>query len=391
MKLAVISHKVCWRAADSPSGFATDGGFPMQIKAISELFDETKVVVPCEETEEPDGISFLDGKNLEVTPLSVPKGKDFVRKLDIPFWIMRNGWKIWREVRLSDAVHAPIPGDVGTIGMLFALLLRKPLFVRHCGNWMVQRTAAEAFWKWSMERFAGGRNVMMATGGADNAPSSRNANIKWIFSTSLSRNEIRNAAARQFPADGKLKLITACRLEKRKGVEVVIESLPLILQKFPGATLDVVGGGSLLNELKARAKKLNLEDKVRFHGKVEQARVIALMKQAHVFCFPTSASEGFPKVVLEALACGLPVLTTKVSVLPKLIGNGGGILLDAPTGERIAEAVEKICLNSEAYNQMSVRAVAAAQQYSLENWRDFIGETLRDAWKVSSLSSTVQG
>ena len=51
--------------------------------------------------------------------------------------------------------------------MLFAFVLRKPLFVRHCGNWFVQTTAAEHFWKWFMVRFAGGRNVMIATGGDD--------------------------------------------------------------------------------------------------------------------------------------------------------------------------------------------------------------------------------
>jgi glycosyltransferase involved in cell wall biosynthesis len=387
MKLAIISHKLCWPSPDSPTRYATDGGFPLQIKAISELFDETRVVVPCEAAENPGGTSPLDGRNLQICPLSVPKGTGLVRKLDIPFWLARNGWKIWREVRHSDAVHAPIPGDVGTIGMIFALLLRKPLFVRHCGNWMMQRTAAETFWKWMMERFAGGRNVMLATGGADDAPSSRNQNIKWIFSTSLTQSEIRLSAAREISADGRLKLITACRLEKRKGVETVIESLPLILQKFPGATLDVVGGGSLLSELKTRAKNLNLEDKITFHGKVQQAQVIALMKVADVFCFPTTASEGFPKVVLEALACGLPILTTKVSVLPKLV-SGGGVLLDEATSEAVAAAVEKICLRPEEYKKMSARAVAAAQQYSLENWRDFIGETLRNSWQVSSLSSS---
>lgn len=386
MKLAVISHKICWRSPASPSGFVTDGGFPMQIKAISELFDETKVVVPCETGGNSDGASALDGKNLQITPLRVPKGAGLRRKMDFPRWLAGNGWKIWREVKNADAVHTPIPGDVGTIGMLFALLLRKPLFVRHCGNWMVQKTAAEAFWKWSMERFAGGRNVMLATGGAVDAPSNRNANIKWIFSTSLAAAEIRNAAPRQFPADGKLKLIAACRLEKRKGVETIIESLPLILEKFPGANLDVVGGGSLLNKLKKLAQKLNLEDKIRFHGKVAQPEVIALMKQAHVFCFPTSASEGFPKVVLEALACGLPVITTKVSVLPQLIKNGGGILLDEPTSRAVSAAIEQICSDRNQYCRMSAAAVSVAQSYTLENWRDFIGENLRQAWRVSTLS-----
>jgi glycosyltransferase involved in cell wall biosynthesis len=390
MKLAVISHKVCWHASNSQSGFSTDGGFPLQIKAISELFDETRVVVPCEETETPIGISPLVGKNLQVSNLSVPRGIGFARKLDIPFWLLRNGWKIWNEVKKSDAVHAPIPGDVGTIGMLFALLLRKRLFVRHCGNWFVQRTAAETFWKWSIERFAGGRNVMMATGGADSPPSIRNKNVKWIFSTSLSSEEILSSIPHKFPADGKLKLITACRLEERKGVDLVIESLPLILKQFPKATLDIVGGGSLLAELRNRVNEMNLVSKVTFHGKVEHSKVINLMKKADIFCFPTSASEGFPKVVLEALACGLPVLTTKVSVLPKLIGNGCGILLEAATKENVAAGVSSICESAKVYEEMSESAVAAASQYSLENWSYLIGESLRESWQVSSLISAAE-
>ena len=122
----------------------------------------------------------------------------------------------------------------------------------------------------------------------------------------------------------------------------MIESLPLILKDFPKATLDIVGGGSLEKKLKEQVDNLGSEENVKFHGKVAQSKVIELMKQAHVFCFPTSASEGFPKVVIEALACGLPVITTKVSVLPQLIGNGCGVLLDKPTSENVAEAIRNI-------------------------------------------------
>ena len=46
MKLAVFSHKLCWPSAASPSGYATDGGFPLQMQTLSELFDATTLVVP---------------------------------------------------------------------------------------------------------------------------------------------------------------------------------------------------------------------------------------------------------------------------------------------------------------------------------------------------------
>lgn len=387
MRLAVVSHKICWKSEESPSGYVTDGGFPFQMEAISELFSETFLAVPCEKSPAPKGLSPLTGKNLKVIPLSVPQGQGLRRKISMLPWLLKNSAIIWREVGQADAVHTPIPGDVGTIGMFFALIRRKPLFVRHCGNWLIQRTTAEVFWKWCMERFAGGKNVMFATGGTENAPSERNPAIKWIFSTSLRNNELETAKTSQFPVDGKLRLITACRLEKRKGVDVVIDSLPLILEKFPNAVLDVVGDGSLLNKLKDQAETLDLKEKINFHGKVNHSEVIKLMKQANIFCFPTTASEGFPKVVIEALACGLPVVTTKVSVLPQLIGQGGGILLKEAKSEDLTEAVVDICSNSERFDQISSKAIKTAKQYSLESWRDFIGENLRQGWNVSSLSS----
>lgn len=358
----------------------------MQIRAISELFDETRVVVPCEPVAERNGLSPLVGKNLYVSPLSVPRGSDLRRKIHMPFWLIRNGLRIWREIRDADAVHAPIPGDVGTIGMLVALCLRKPLFVRHCGNWFVRRTAAESFWKWAMERFAGGRNVMLATGGSDDEPSSKNANIKWIFSTSLTRGEIERAVPRTISGDGRLNLIIACRQERGKGTDIVLEALVRLQRRFPGARLDVVGDGSFLGELQSRAKALRIEEKVTFHGKVQPKRVLELLRDAHVFCYPTE-SEGFPKVVLEALASGLPVITTRVSVLPKLINESCGVLIDQPTASHLAAAVETVGSDPRRYRRMSENAIAVARSYSLESWRDSIGNILRRSWEVPALSS----
>jgi glycosyltransferase involved in cell wall biosynthesis len=387
MKLAVVSHKLCWKMPGTGEDYRTDGGFPLQIKAISELFDETRLVVPCESARDDQGLSPLIGNSLSVVPLSVPKGTDLRRKLDLPFWLAKNTRRIWSEIRRADAVHAPIPGDVGTIGILFALVQRKLLFVRHCGNWMVQRTAAEVFWRWIMERFAGGRNVMLATGGSEAAPSRKNPHVRWIFSTSLSRSEIEEAAPRPFPVNKELKLLVACRLEKNKGVETVIESFPRIIEKFPRATLEIIGGGSLLKELQSRADSQKLNNRIKFYGKIEQKRVLQIMRRAHVFCFPTQASEGFPKVVIEALACGLPVITTRVSVLPHLIDKKCGILLREPSAENLARAVSEIFAEPENYEALSANAIAAAREFTLENWRRDIGETLKQSWGVESLAN----
>jgi glycosyltransferase involved in cell wall biosynthesis len=381
MKLAVISHKACWLCESSPTGYATDGGFPFQMCALSQLFDETRLIVPCASQNKAEGEIHLTGNNLSVVPLSVPKGSDLKRKLQFPFWLAVNFPKIFREVWRADAVHAAIPGDVGTIGMLLAYLLRKPLFVRHCGNWLVQATSAERFWIWFMEKAAGGRNVMLATGGSAAPPSKRNENIRWIFSTSLTNNELSLYAAKreQKPLD-RVRLIITCRQEMEKGTGVVIESLPLILKEFPNTTLDVVGDGIALDEFRQLSEQTRQSNRVTFHGKVNHETVLALLKQADIFCYPTRASEGFPKAVLEALACGLPVVTTRVSVLPQLIENGCGVLIDKATPKALAVGVREVLTSDEGYAKMSLRAVETARQFSLESWRDSIGALLREAW-----------
>src|SRR5262245_39562788 len=214
-KLVVFSHKPCWPSAESPSGFATDGGFPFQMRALSELFESTTLLVPCRAVAERQGEIPLTGNNLSIVPLTAPLGAGQSRKLGLLWWLMRNGWTLLREAIRADLIHSPIPGDIGTFGMLLAVALRKPLFVRHCGNWEFQRTVAERFWRRFMERYAGGRNLMLATGGAAAAPSPRNGAIRWIFSTSLTREEIANCRTARRPLNrGEARLIMVSRQEK---------------------------------------------------------------------------------------------------------------------------------------------------------------------------------
>ena len=381
MKLAVISHKTCWLCASSQTGYATDGGFPFQMRVLSQLFDETRLIVPCDSQNKAEGEIHLTGNNLSIVPLSVPKGSDLKRKMQFPFWLAKNFPTIFREVLRADAVHAPIPGDVGTIGMLLAYALRKPLFVRHCGNWTIQTTAAERFWKWFMEKTTGGRNVMLATGGNDEPPSKRNKNVSWIFSTSLTNEELSLYATerKQKPRDH-VRLIISCRQETEKGTGVVIESLPLILKEFPNAMLDVVGDGASLIEFKRLSERLGQSSRITFHGKVNHEKVLSLLKQADVFCYPTWASEGFPKAVLEALACGLPVVTTRVSVLPQLIEKGCGVLIDEATPIALVSGVREVLASDDGYVAMSAKAVETAKQFSLEAWRDTLGALLYETW-----------
>jgi glycosyltransferase involved in cell wall biosynthesis len=156
--------------------------------------------------------------------------------------------------------------------------------------------------------------------------------------------------------------------------------LPLILQHQPDATLDIVGDGVARPALERLAEHLAVADRVTFHGNVSHDGVLRLLQEADLFCYPTRASEGFPKVVLEAMACGIPVITTRVSVLPSLLGMGAGYLLDSGSATALSDAVRNCLTDRDRYRAMSEQAVETARQYSLEQWRNRIGDSLRAAW-----------
>lgn len=352
----------------------------MQMRAISELFESTCLVVPSAQRADPMGEAILSGNNLRVAPLMPPYGRGGSRKALFPAWILANLPTVMREVRRADAIHAPIPGDIGTLGMLVARLARKPLFVRHCGNWFGPRTKAERFWRWYMEEKARPRDVMLATGHSDTIPSAHNERLKWIFSTSLTEGQLQTLAKERTLRNPKgPRLAFVGRLEHKKGLGDALEAMPLLLKDHPGTQLDVMGAGSAEADFKRHADSLGIAHAVTFHGKVRHAEVMANLGNADVFVFPTAASEGFPKAVLEALACGLPVVTTGVSALPKLVA-GCGHVVEPVSAETIARAVADCVASPDRYTELSRRALEAARPFSLENWRDTIGGHLRAAW-----------
>ena len=382
MKLVVVSHKPCWPSAESPSGYATDGGFPAQMRVISELFDQTTLVVPVYTVPAPESTMPLAGHNLSVFPLDLPRGVGQTRRWSLIPWIPRNLPRIWRAVHRAEAVHTPIPGDIGLFGVLFSLLQRKRLFIRHCGAWHRSDRFILRLYIWLLERIAGEKNVVFATGGDEQAPSQRNPAIRWIFSTTMSAVDMKAIPPKEpwHRDHGPLRLITVARQEPGKNTDQTIRALPALLEHYPDVMLDVVGNGTALPALKQLATELRLSERVIFHGYLNREGVMNALSRSHIFCFPTE-SEGFPKAVHEALAWGLPVVSTPVSVLSSLISDQNGILLDDTEPETIAAAVKSLMADELRLAEMVRNTQATAQKYSLECWRDSIGETLRAAWK----------
>jgi glycosyltransferase involved in cell wall biosynthesis len=361
--------------------FAATGGFAHQVKAIAWLFDATRVALPVPSETAPENLTPISGPGISVVPLSEPAGHGWLRKLAVLPWTLRNGAAIARELRAADAVHTPVPGDVGAITLLMTLLQKKPLFVRHCGTWGDRSTIANRFMAWLLPRIAGGRVVVMATGGGPEPPDPGNAAIEWIFATSLSEAEYEELApAEPWVPSSPLRLVTVGRVTRGKNALACVEALPRIRRAAPEARLTVVGDGPFKGELSRRAAELGVADVIELTGNLTHDAVMEVLRYSHLFLFPTRVAEGFPKAVLEAMASGLPVVASRVSVLPHLLGDGHGVLLDGSRAADVADAALDLIADPGRMAAIGAKARARAADYTLERWRDLIGERLERAW-----------
>ena len=114
-----------------------------------------------------------------------------------------------------------------------------------------------------------------------------------------------------------------------------------------------------------------MENVVRFLGPVPEADLPALYAGAAVFVFP-SLYEGFGLPVLEAMACGTPVITSNTSSLPEVVGEAG-ILIDPRDVRALAEAVERVLADERLRAELRAKGVERARQFT---WEKTARETL---------------
>ncbi len=176
--------------------------------------------------------------------------------------------------------------------------------------------------------------------------------------------------------------ITVGRLNKGKNVSLLIDAL-----KGVEANMWIIGDGPLREYLKSKIEKDGLSDRVKLLG--VQKNPFKFLAKADCFVFG-SLHEGFPNVLLEALACGLPVISTNCQggvrelLAPKTESSGSrkieigeyGILVPVNNTDKMREAMKLIIKRSDIRNKLTEKAKKRAEDFNIEkiikNWEELI-------------------
>jgi len=161
---------------------------------------------------------------------------------------------------------------------------------------------------------------------------------------------------------GGTRLLCHGRVDRRKGVLDLLEAMPAIRRAVPGTTLVVSGVGPDLAEARARAERPDLAGPVTFTGYVAYDQVPHVYAGADVFVSPTYA-EGFSNTILEAMACGVPVVATRsVGVVDCIRDGENGLLVDVGDIPALAQACTLALLDRRCAARLRHTALTDARE-----------------------------
>lgn len=142
------------------------------------------------------------------------------------------------------------------------------------------------------------------------------------------------------------KIITfSGRLVERKGIHILLRSFAMVIKKHEDIPLIILGGGYLEKDLKDQSHAYGIKKNIKFCGFV--TNIHEYLNATDIYVFP-SLQEGFPNALLEAMACGLPVIATKIGGVVDIIKDGeNGLLVEPGNKNELAIALKKLISEPE--------------------------------------------
>ncbi|MDH7514505.1 MAG: glycosyltransferase family 4 protein [Bacteroidota bacterium] len=181
------------------------------------------------------------------------------------------------------------------------------------------------------------------------------------------------------------------RLKRYKSIDHLLEACSLLRKDYPELTLDIIGDGDDRTRLENVTKKLDLRDQVHFHGFIDEKKKAPLLHKMR-FAVQPSSKEGWGLTVIEANACGVPVIAADVPGLRDSVKNNvTGILYPYGNIESLASAMRILLDDADLRRKMSVNARewansfdwAIAAEKTLEIIHEHVQHISRESFRKS--------
>ncbi len=185
--------------------------------------------------------------------------------------------------------------------------------------------------------------------------------IIHYYGTDIKRFFFQN---RDYEINGKIKILTVGTVEEKKAQHLVIEALSKLNKQIRDFEYHIIGSGEYLKICKQKVVEFGLSDKVIFHGYIPyyDNKLVNFYQEADLFILPSITlkdydKEGIPGTIVEAMASGLPIISTYHAGIPSIIENGKeGLLVKERDVDALANAISKLIEDKELRNTLGMNA-----------------------------------
>ena len=384
MKLAVFSGQYFWFDGEQ---YSTNEAF---VKFITSFYPYFEKIIFCDavEKEQKRETYRLDPTIAEICPLPYFSVYSFWKNILVIYpriyRVIRNNIRHW------DVIWLPGPHPVAFLFAYVCQREHKPFFqvvranlleqVRH-RNTGIKRCcsmAVVAILEYISKRLAE-KNLTLTVGKEMyRTYKKRGDEVHQIAISLVSEKDIEETTrTKSFNLHRPVRLLSVGRLDPEKGLHFLIKAVEsLIREKRLDVVLQIVGKSLVKGEeerkLRQEVEKRQLTKHIRFLGCASHGpELFKLYRESDIFILPSLTGEGFPQTLFEAMACGTPIIATRVAGIPFLIEDGeNGLLIGAASTTEICEAVECVTGDPELRNRLVTNGLTTVRNHTLEAERD---------------------
>jgi glycosyltransferase involved in cell wall biosynthesis len=369
MKLLIISHTPHYLDQGSPVGW---GPTVREIDQLAEDFESITHVAALHPGPAPGSCLAYRSPRVMFRPVRPAGGRSLSAKLGILRALPSYASAISRELKKADVVHVRCPANISLTALVLLSLARRPAvrWVKYAGNW--RPTGREA-WSYACQRWwlrnRLHRGVVTVNGDWDDQPS----HVFPFFNPCLTDAEVERGreAALAKELRSPLRLLYVGRLDASKGAGRAVQIWRRLQEDGVSAELDLIGDGPLREEL------AGAEPQVRCHGWLTRQALEPFYADAHIMLLPTASSEGWPKVLSEAMAFGVVPVAGRVSSIPGYLQRlGCGRAIDPEDIDGFVGAIREYQSNEAAWRSESLAGCRAAPQFTYSRYRQAVKSLL---------------
>jgi glycosyltransferase involved in cell wall biosynthesis len=216
------------------------------------------------------------------------------------------------------------------------------------------------------------RSLTFANGAALAAKHSREGHV--VLQTQTTTINAGEISTREDTCAGpRVRLLTVSRIDPRKGLRILPDVVATLVALGVDATLDIIGpavgapGEAERRAIESAAETRGVRERIALRGAMPLDRLLPVYRDHDIFVLPTLPGEGIPRVLLEAMAAGVPVVTTRVAGIPSLITDGqNGVIVDQAAARPVAEAVTRLVTDATLRRRVIACAYETARAHTLE-------------------------